>query len=198
MLNDPKVALSEQAVESSAPRGGRAPFRLDLFIKNHRPRVYALAKAILKQHEWAEDATQETLLRVVQHIESGMEKDDASAWVLCITRNVSISMWRKLQRRGEVEFDSVEIFDRAPRDDDATPLDLAIDREDARRVAAAMEHLPGPLREVLILRFYHGLEPREMAKVLDVSDENARVRLWRAIRELRIVLNVNKKNIGGR
>ncbi|HYG75106.1 MAG TPA: sigma-70 family RNA polymerase sigma factor [Planctomycetota bacterium] len=159
-------------------------------VSAHRARVYALAKAILKRHELAEDATQETFLRVVRHYGQNHEaKRNASAWILCIARNVAIGMWRRHKRRDEVEFDTAAQFDLPPAElGVASPVDNAIDREDVRRLVAAIDRLPGPLREVLTLKFYHNLEPREIAKVVGVTDENARIRIWRAVREVRSIL----------
>lgn len=155
-------------------------------IERHQPRVIALARAILKDPVLAEDATQETFLRVVQRL-PGFEHSEAELthWILTIARNAALDLWRKRRVRGTVEdFDRVEPL-REGEDLNESPLDVLAAKEDAQAVAAAIETLPGPWREILVLRFFHHLEPAEAARVLGVSPENARIRLWRALRELR-------------
>lgn len=161
---------------------------IETLIGQQEGRVYALARSILRTPEWAEDATQEALLRVVQNLSSTRHAStDFNAWVLSITRNVALDLWRKRRVRGEASFEETAI-QAAPSAGEAlheSPLDALIAREDAGWMAAAIETLPGPWREALVLRFYHGLEPAQIAKVVGVSPENVRIRLWRALRELR-------------
>ena len=160
---------------------------LSTLIRQQEPRVYALARAILKQPDWAEDATQETFLRVVQQmprVEASREEFDT--WVLCITRNVALSLWRKRQVRGETGFENTAKLDEPVAGDaETSPLERAIAQEDLRRITGAIDTLPGPLREVLVLRFFHALDLSEIARVVGISAGNARVRLWRALDEVR-------------
>ncbi len=165
---------------------------LEVLIGEQEARIYALARSILKAPEWAEDATQEALLRVVQNLNrTWLHGADFDAWVLTIARNVALDFWRRRRVRGAADFD-----ESAPQEASSaqeglheSPLDALVAREDAVWLGAAIDALPGPYREVLVLRFYHGLEPAEIAKVVNVSPENARIRLWRALRELRSQLS---------
>ena len=181
------------ALLARARRGEDAA--LEVLIARHEARVYALARAILKDPEAAEDAAQETFLRVVRQLAAF--NDSAAAlenWVLTIARNAALDLWRKRRARGEAAFED-PVWDRVPEGEQpcASPLDALVAREDAEWIAKAVEALPGPWREVLVLRFYHNLEPAEIAKVIGVTPENARIRLWRALRELRKQLSGDER-----
>lgn len=165
---------------------------LETLIANHEARVYALARAIVKDRVTAEDATQETFLRVVTQLVDFKDNAGAfDAWVLAIARNVALDQLRRRKVRDETA-DDFEKLDpvRAGELADLSPLERLTTLEDVHAVTQALETLPGIWREILVLRFYHDLQPTEAAKVLGVSPENARIRLWRALNELRVRLGV--------
>jgi RNA polymerase sigma-70 factor (ECF subfamily) len=66
-----------------------------------------------------------------------------------------------------------------------TPGALAIRAELTRRFEAAIEELPDPDREILLMRHYEHLTNREAATVLNLSDAAAAMRYLRALRRLR-------------
>jgi len=181
----PSAAAGLEDLLARARHGDDAA--LEALIARHEARVYALARAILKDPSAAEDATQETFLRVVRQVAQFRDGTAGfEGWVLTIARNAALDLWRKRRTRDEAAFED-ERWDRIPEGErpEASPLDALVAREDAVWIAKAVDALPGPWREVLVLRFHHDLEPSEIAKVIGVSPENARIRLWRALRELR-------------
>lgn len=164
---------------------------LEELIRRYETDVYALCRAILKRPERAEDATQETFLRMIEslprfdHSGKGFQ-----AWLLRIARNVAINQWRKQRIRGESGFDAAKVYDDpAPVHVSArSPLEGLVADEMLGRVYAALNRLPGPLREVLILRFFHQLKTAEIARVVGITPGNARTRLTRAVQEMRSVV----------
>jgi len=188
---------SRSAEYLEAPAKGRdavGDAALEALIVRHEGRVFALAKAILKRPEWAEDATQETFLRIVQQSSRGeVPTTGLDLWVLRIARSVAIGLWRKRRVRGETGFDERERAETPPPDSEFSPLQCAIAAEESARVMAAIDDLPGPVREVLMLRFFHGLEPAAIGQVIGCGGSAARVRLWRALKELRRRLRIPDK-----
>jgi RNA polymerase sigma-70 factor (ECF subfamily) len=179
------LSIADAALLANAQRGDDAS--LEALIRRYEPRVYALARAIVKQPAWAEDVTQDTLLRMVQKLpEYDAPPERFDTWLLCIARNAAISVMRKRQVRGD--FDGLQpgrhpdnAFDnRLP-----SPSDVAIALEDSARLAKALDRLPVAAREIVILRFYHDLAPVDIGRVVGDSAANVRVRLFRAIAELR-------------
>jgi len=159
----------------------------ETLIAKHEARVYALARAIVKDRASAEDATQETFLRVITRLPEFKDNSNAfDAWVLAIARNVALDQLRRRKVRGETtdDFERLELLN-AGELANPSPLERLSALEDTCAAAQALESLPGIWREILVLRFYHDLQPAEAAKVLGVSPENARIRLWRALNELR-------------
>lgn len=164
---------------------------IEALIARCEPRIFALARAILKEPALAEDVTQETLLRLVQQLPTlDTRVDTFDTWLLCVARNLAIGLLRKRRVRGEMEFsEDHELPDPSElRDTEPAPLEMIAALEDAGRISAALDQLPSIWREIVILRYYHDLEPAEIGTVIGDSAVNVRVRLFRAIRELRSLL----------
>jgi RNA polymerase sigma-70 factor (ECF subfamily) len=62
-------------------------------------------------------------------------------------------------------------------------------RERGERVRAALEKLPGPDREVLVLRFLEDLSTADAAAVLGVAEGAVKMRVFRALQRLRDLLD---------
>ena len=75
-----------------------------------------------------------------------------------------------------------ELHDRG--DDSANPEFLAIQESDQARIRQALEELPAPLREVIILRELEGLSYQEIARVTESPVGTVMSRLSRGRRQL--------------
>ena len=71
---------------------------------------------------------------------------------------------------------------------DPTPDQSLLRQEDAQRVRAALEQLPGPYAQVLLLRQRDGLPFEEVGRRLGRSAESARKLFGRALEQFRAAL----------
>jgi RNA polymerase sigma-70 factor (ECF subfamily) len=115
----------------------------------------------------AEDAVQEALARAWERSERGEEIRNLGAWVTTVSLNLS----RSALRRRRVERRATQRLD-PPRTDEPSS-----DRIDVERSVSA---LPRRQREVVVLHYFLGLEVREIAEVLGVSDGTVKTSLHRA------------------
>ena len=72
----------------------------ETLVARFEPRVFGMAWRILQQREDAEDATQQTFLSVMEHLDRFREESSVATWVLRIATNHSLKLLRK--RRGLV------------------------------------------------------------------------------------------------
>jgi RNA polymerase sigma-70 factor (ECF subfamily) len=125
----------------------------------------------------ADDLFQESWIRVARARDRFDPKRRFSTWLFQIGNNLC----RDRARRREVERRYQERT-RLESDRRATapePVDSRLDME--KRLAA----LPGRLREVLLLRYYHDLGEKEIAGALGIPRGTVKSRLHAAIRALR-------------
>lgn len=133
----------------------------------------AVARQILSDNALAEDAVQESFLRVIRKRDQYIPGRAFSCWFYAIVRNVCVDMLRQRVRQKEL------IEEIADRDDSNTP------RTDLSEIAKVLDGLARGERDVLVLRIVHGLAFRDVAAALGISEEAAKKRAQRALRRLR-------------
>jgi RNA polymerase sigma-70 factor (ECF subfamily) len=129
--------------------------------------------------ERGENLAQETFVRVFARRGQYAEGKKFSTWVWQIAVNVCREEWRKAERRGEVSLGEREVHEKQPG-----PAERAEALERAVLVQEALAGLGERLREVVILREYHGLTFREVAEVLGVAEGTVKWRMAEGLSEL--------------
>lgn len=128
----------------------------------------------------AEDAAQDTLLAITQHLSQFEGRSSFSTWLFTLARTACNRRLRG-QKHGLPRQDAPE--DRADEADD--PEALAARREVQLSLELALRSLHREQREVVLLRDVEGLSAIEAAEVLGVSVEALKSRLHRARAALR-------------
>jgi RNA polymerase sigma-70 factor (ECF subfamily) len=150
-------------------------------LERLRPSLLAFARARLRSFHDAQDAVQETCLRVLRGIDSWKPSAPFEHWVFTIAANV---VRDALRRRNVRE----AVLPPAP-DVDALRPDRAVEQgDDLERIRRALETLDPQESAPLILHLIHGIPPRDIAAHLDIPVEHLRVRFFRAIRKVRRAL----------
>jgi len=162
-------------------------------VQEHSRLVYRIAYAALRQHQDAEDATQETFLRVLRYRSTLAGVEDLKTWLARIAWRVAVER----SKRRKVRESSI--------DDETSPLDLASEAPiaDAQleqsQTTAILEKLvqalPKKLRQPLILSTVEQMSPRQAAAVLGINESAFRSRIFRARQILKEKL---MERIGGR
>ena len=150
----------------------------------HLPDAYALARWLTGNRADAEDVVQDACLRAFRGI-AGFREGNARAWVLTIVRHTAYNWLGKNRPATLVVTNDVEGIEGAEiASGDAEAETEMIAKADAARLQAAIEKLPPPFRETLVLRDLQGLDYREIAKVTGVPIGTVMSRLARARRRL--------------
>jgi len=135
--------------------------RVAVFYGRHRAAVRARCKRLLRNDAAAEDAVQETFVRVLRHAHQLPPDAEALPWLYRIATNYCLNELRHLRIASTVEID-----DEPGRPSACSPEDQIADRQMVRKVFAP---LPGKLRHVAVLRHVDGLLDAEIAATLGVS-----------------------------
>ena len=134
-------------------------------------------------HHDAEDLASAVFHRAMGHIETYTERGvPFQAWLYRIAYNAFLNQ-RRIANRS-----------RHPFPDDvaggeAGPDEQAISREAMQVLARAIGRLPGEFRAALLLRIEEGLSFREIADVLETTEQTARWRVFKARQKLLSVLS---------
>jgi len=153
---------------------------IEALVREHSRLVYRIAYAVLRSHPDAEDATQETFLRVLRYSSKLDTVEDPKTWLARIAWRVAVDRSKGRRRAAEIPLDDPEkpSFEVASSD---TPVDQTLH---GAQVGAVLEKLiaalPAKLREPLILSAIEEISPREVAVTLRINEAAVRSRVFRA------------------
>ena len=184
---DCRMSSKQQSRELGS--SGQDPADLDpeAIVRANIRWMLALAERLLRDRGLAEDVVQEAFLSAFRSLDGFEGRSSLASWLHRITANTALSKLRQLKRLAEESIDEhLPEFDRydcrvevpwhhlAPVDDVVASEDLRI------RVWLGIGKLPDAYRIVLQLRDIEGYDTAEVAKMLDISESNVKVRLHRA------------------
>ena len=167
-------------------------------VANLQPKVYGLTYRILKQHEDAEDATQQTFMALIEHINDFREESSVKTWVLRIAANFALKILRKKRSVKAVSMTDLSNPDRyadIPHPEFIAPwtktaAEIVEQAELIAELEKALLELDDKYRLVFILRDIEGLSIRETAAALEITEATVKVRLLRARLALRESLTI--------
>jgi RNA polymerase sigma-70 factor (ECF subfamily) len=156
-------------------------------VQRHARDVLGLCGAMVRDPSTAEDLTQDVFGKAFTALGQYRREASSRTWLLAIARNRCIDHLRALRRdpwRGAPPDDASADPDRVP---DAAPLspELLTSRT---QVEAALDELAEGERALVVLRYRHGLDYRELAHVFGIRPGTLRMRLSRALDKMRRAL----------
>ncbi len=162
------------------------------YVRPHWKGLHLVARRYVGRSEDARDLVQETLFRAWRGFSPTEERSYRRSWLFVILRNVAVDWQRTARRRVTLLLASdAELTDMAPPDTTEPlcplpPFDERSFREFLDdRIAAALDKLDPPFREVLILSVAGDISYRQIGEVLDCPVGTVMSRMARARRALR-------------
>jgi RNA polymerase sigma factor (sigma-70 family) len=159
-------------------------------------RCYALAYRLIGDGGLAEDAVQEALLalwRAPERFDSS--KGSLATFLLTLTHRRSVDVLRResLQRRGRVSTD--DALAELPSGDRGTDEQAEVLLQGAE-VRAALNELPPPQREALLLAYFQGYTQREISSITGAPLGTVKTRMLAGVRTMRTRLAGRYPSLG--
>ncbi len=155
----------------------KVSFRNDVLpLKNE---LYRLALRITLNRADAEDVVQETMLRVWNRRGEWDTIDSIEAYCLTACRNIAIDKQRKAERNG-TSLDETDSGDTPDHSHEANPERKAVDTDSLDIVRRLIDSLPEKQRAVMQLRDIEGKSYKEIAAVMEITETQVKVTLFRA------------------
>ncbi len=175
---------SEEEEIIASIRAGSTHLFHDL-IRPYERKVYAMALALVKNREDAEDVTQESFLKAMRNLDLFRSEARFSTWLISIALNEARA---RLRRARIVEIESLDDDVKEARGPLPETLSAwrevpsaMLERLEVRRwIEDAVSDLPVIYREVFILRDVEELSIGEASEILGISISSVKVRLHRA------------------
>lgn len=167
---------SDEALAVRASEGSRAAFQ-ELY-RRYSGRVYSISLRMLGDEHQAHDLTQDVFGRAWSSLGTLDPTRRFAPWILKISTNRIMDELKRRHRWAAIP-DGVEVADDAPR-----PEHVILQREEQERIRKALGRVPEPLRLVLVLVFQEQMSYEDIADLLGITVNLARVRLFRGLRRL--------------
>jgi RNA polymerase sigma-70 factor (ECF subfamily) len=161
-----------------AVRSGEVDRFGELFQRHH-DRLFAFFYRMTADSAVSEDLSQEVFVRMLKYRSTFREDSEFRGWMYQIARNVRADHFRKRQTEAL-------LIGQTPSRDHEPPHTHHIEkREQLSLMAKALLAMPDEKRELLILARYEELKYETIAAILSIEVGTVRVRVHRAMRELR-------------
>jgi RNA polymerase sigma-70 factor (ECF subfamily) len=166
------------------------PEALAQLYDRYRRLVYSIALAIVGEQATAEEITLDVFVRVWEKAESYQaERAKVSTWLIHITRNHAIDVWRRRKTRREAAAPPWnEAAYPAVGLQAADPQDVVELSQRQARVRAAVSQLSTEQRQALELAFFRGYTHRQIAEALAQPLGTVKTRIRLALHKLRDLL----------
>lgn len=149
-----------------------------------RDMLFRLSLRITACREDAEDIVQETLLRLWKQMEQGTPIDSIEALAVTICRNLSLDYTARHDRQ------SVSLDEQAHEHPDTSrsPSEHLEAQEQRQRIEALLAQLPEKQRTALQLRDIEGYTYKDIARMMQISEADVKVNIFRARQRFRALL----------
>jgi RNA polymerase sigma-70 factor (ECF subfamily) len=182
------VNFVETRLAKLARNGDRVAFTE--LVELYQDKIFHLAYRMLNNRHEAEDAVQETFLRVYTNLHRYDETQKFSTWIFRIGTNLCID---RLRKRKNMTFsldaempdgEGNDYYAMLPGHED-TPEKQVIVSETQQQIRDAIETLPVKYKSVVILRYLHDMSLQEIGDVLDMPVTTVKTRVHRGREFLR-------------
>lgn len=153
------------------------------------PNVYRYALRFTGKVEMAKEVSQLTFVSITKNIKGLRETSSFTPWVFRIAANECRNLLRKQKFHEPLEV----IYSQKAIE--KNPLEILERKEAIERVKKALLNIPEEQREVIILKEYEGLKFREIAKILDTSENTVKSRMYYGLNALKKTLMLSRAQI---
>lgn len=180
MFEGQRDAMGQVLVNQAMALARTDEDELELAVREHARLVYRVAYSVLRNHHDAEDATQETFVRVLKYGKKLAGVRDQQNWLARIAWRVAVD---RRGKKGEVARDDGDVAEiRSPA---AGAEEILLRTETRERLEKLIAALPAKLRDPLTLSTLEEMSPADIAEVLGIKEAAVRSRLFRAREILR-------------
>jgi RNA polymerase sigma-70 factor (ECF subfamily) len=180
MIEDRRVLAGEAILSGAATGECSRDQAIERLVREHSRLVYRIAYAVLRQHQDAEDATQETFVRVLRYSLRLAHVENPKTWLARIAWRVAVERSKRRVHEQVFPLDDPEMampeIASSELGADATLQGTQLATEIEKLITA----LPQKLRAPLVLSTLQEMTPREIAATLHINEAAVRSRVFRA------------------
>jgi RNA polymerase sigma-70 factor, ECF subfamily len=180
MIEGRRVLAGEAILSGAATAERSRDNAVEELVRQHSRLVYRIAYSVLRRRHDAEDATQETFLRVMRYSSKLAAVEDPRTWLARIAWRVAVERSRRIGHTQEISLDDPEKPMPEVVSSDPSADQTIQERQVGTMLEKLIAALPEKLRAPLILSALEEMTPREVAATLNINEAVVRSRVFRA------------------
>ncbi|MEA4831242.1 ECF RNA polymerase sigma factor SigW [bioreactor metagenome] len=150
----------------------------------YEKKIYMIAYSILKNKQDAEDAVNNTIIKIIDYIDNFVDIscEETKRLIVIYSRSVALNMYnsKKIRSKMSLPICDDENNDHEINDIEENLQDIIINEETISIVRNAIEKLDVKYRDVIILKYYNNMKDAQIADILSISETAVSTRLTRA------------------
>lgn len=152
-----------------------------------QPRLIAYIRAIVHDVELAEELSQEVLITAIRKRTQVYGAEKLRPWLFAIARTTALKEAARKRYRAESPVED-EVLRRISPGEDPTQQDRMLAEKLHQTLMSVIQSLPDTERDLVQLRYFGGLQHRELSEALGMPMGSVGVKLGRALQKLRHTL----------
>jgi RNA polymerase sigma-70 factor (ECF subfamily) len=196
LKKDSNIAIDDASLVEQCRKGDSAA--MERLIRKYHTRIYNVILRICSDPEDAAELTQDTFVKIMEHIGKFEGRSGFYTWAFRIAVNLSINHSRRnvklrahsLDKNNEngTNKSTLNLKMMLEDPDAVSPEKTASDKELYELINQAIMKLEEPQRAVIVLRDVSGMSYADIAEILDIELGTVKSRISRARANLRDVL----------
>lgn len=158
---------------------------MEVLVKRYYKNIFSYIYRDLGDYHTAYDVTQEVFIKMIKFINTYREKGRFKNWLYKIAVNTCLDYYRS--RSYKCQKNQVEL-DTKVSDDKNNVWDMFSRNTEREKIKNAIMELPYYQRDALILKYYHDMKIRDIAKVTGSSQATVKSRLRQGLEKLKRIL----------
>ena len=178
--------MDENFLIERAAGGDESSFRI--LLERYKNKIFALCFRYLGNYEDAEDAAQETVIKIYRALPGFSHRSAFSTWVYRVVTNTCLDSHRRKRVRKTESLDALSEAGWNTPDTDQGP-EAAAENSNLRNVlSASLNQLPFEIRSAVVLRDVQGFSYEEISDILQINIGTVKSRISRGREKLREML----------
>lgn len=157
-----------------------------VLVDRYKDLVFTLALRMLKNREEAEEVAQDTFIKVFQSLVKFKGDSKFSTWIYRITYNGCLDRLKKYKQQYNVV--PIDDFTERQMVDLDNALDALEEQEQRQEILECLHLLPYEDRFLLTLYYYEEQSLEEVSKIVGLTANNVKVKLFRSRKKLAAIL----------
>jgi RNA polymerase sigma-70 factor, ECF subfamily len=151
-------------------------YLFEIIMRRYNQRLFRVVRGILRDNNETEEVVQEAYVRAFEHLDQFAGRSKFSTWLTKIALYEAYGRLRRTERTSDFD----DYMEQLVATSDRSPEQRTFDSEMRSLLESAIDSLPIEYRSVLMMRDIEGLSTTETADCLSITEENVKVRLFRA------------------